>query len=385
MSSDERQKAIIEEACLFADQEIRPYATEFDQQGFLPRELLDKMADKGYLAASFPEEFGGLELDPVYYGLLTEVIGKACCSTRALLTVQTSLVGETLLKWGNKHQKEKWLPQIARGEKIAAFALTEPNIGSDAKNISCQYQKHGDNFIINGRKKWITFADIADFYIVIATHEDKVSAFIVERSSDGVRTTPIHGMLGARAAHIAEIEFKNVNVSQENLLGTEAGGFTYVVNTALDHGRYSIAWAGVAIAQAAIEAMVSYARQREQFGKKIFHFQLIQGMIADAVTKTHAARALCLKAAEHRKMQNPEAIIETTIAKYFASKIALEVASDAVQVHGGVGCCNKYPVERLFREAKILEIIEGTSQIQQLIISKYGLKKYNYAQVLPPI
>jgi alkylation response protein AidB-like acyl-CoA dehydrogenase len=377
MSSEKRQKAIIEEACLFAELEIQPYATEFDQQGALPRELIEKMAAKGYLAASFPEEFGGLELDPVYYGLLTEVIGKACCSTRALLTVQTSLVGETLLRWGNKHQKEKWLPLIARGEKIAAFALTEPNIGSDAKNVSCQYQKNGDNFIINGRKKWITYADIADFYLVIAVNEDKVSAFIIERNSNGVSTKPIHGLLGARAAHIAEIEFKDVNISKDSLLGPEGGGFTYVVNTALDHGRYSIAWAGVAIAQAAVEAMVSYARQREQFGKKIFHFQLIQGMIADAVTKTHAARALCLKAAEYRKMQNPEAIIETTIAKYFTSKIALEVASDAVQVHGGMGCCNKYPVERLFREAKILEIIEGTSQIQQMIISKYGLKKYH--------
>lgn len=381
MSADERQETIIEEASVFADQEIRPYATTFDEQGALSRELIIKMAAKGYLAASFPEEFGGLNLDPVYYGLLTQVIGKACCSTRALLTVQTSLVGETLLKWGNKHQKEKWLPLMASGNKIAAFALTEPNIGSDAKNVLCQYQKQGDKYIINGQKKWISFADIADLYIVIAANEGKVSAFIVERNFDGVSTKPIHGLLGARAAHIAEIQFKNVVVSEENLLGTEGGGFTYVVNTALDHGRYSIAWAGVAIAQAALDAMVSYARQREQFGKKIFHFQLIQGMIADAVTKTHAARALCLKAGEHRKMQDRDAIMETTVAKYFSSKVALEIASDAVQVHGGVGCSNEYPVERLFREAKILEIIEGTSQIQQMIISKYGLKKYYSAKI----
>ena len=376
MKKDDYQNNIVEEARHFAAKEIRPYATEFDEKGVLPRELIRKMAKKRFLSASFPKAYGGLELDPVYYGLFTEEIGKACCSTRGLLTVHTSLVGESLLKWGTPAQKEKWLHPMASGEKLSAFALTEPNIGSDAKGVQCRYEKKGNNIVINGHKKWTSFGDIADFFIVIAACDDKISAFIIESSFDGVKTKPIHGMLGARASHIAEIEFKDVIIPVENLLGPEGGGCAYIVNTALDHGRYSIAWGGVAIAQEALEAMVSYSRKREQFGKKIHKFQLIQGMIGDSVTKVHAARALCLRAGELRNDQDREAVSETAIAKYFTSKIALDVASDAVQVHGGEGCSNKYPAERLFREAKILEIIEGTSQIQQVIIAKYGLQKY---------
>jgi alkylation response protein AidB-like acyl-CoA dehydrogenase len=182
--------------------------------------------------------------------------------------------------------------------------------------------------------------------------------------------------LAGRAAHIAELTFKDVEVPAENLLAKEGSGFTYIVNTALDHGRYSIAWGGLALAQEAVEAMVSYSRKRKQFGKKIYSFQLIQGLIGDAITKTHAGRALCMRAGEMRRDNHPSAVIESTIAKYFTSKIAMEIATDAVQVHGGNGCCNSYPVERLFREAKILEIIEGTSQVQQEIIASYGLRQY---------
>ncbi len=376
MPGDERQQKILQEAQEFAAAELKPHAAEIDRKGALPKKLIKKMAARKYLSATFPNNYGGLELDPVHYGLFTECIGKACGASRALLTVQTSLVGESILRFGNESQKKKWLLPLAKGKKVGAFALTEPTVGSDAKNVQCQYRKVGDNYIINGRKKWISFGAIADFFVVICSYDGTVSAFIVERSPKEVHTRPIRGLLGGRASHIAEVEFQNAVIPAENLLGPEGSGFSYVVGTALDHGRFSIAWSGVAIAQAALEAMVSYARRREQFGQKIHKFQLIQGILGDAVTKTHAARALCLKAGELRKSQHSEAVHETTIAKYFTSKIANEVASDAVQVHGGEGCADKYPVERLFREAKILEIIEGTSQIQQLIIAKYGLRKY---------
>jgi alkylation response protein AidB-like acyl-CoA dehydrogenase len=376
MSDHSRQEKLVEEARLFADQEVRPFAAEFEAREALPKELIRKMADRGYLAASFPEKYGGLGLDPVQYGLFTEEIGKACSSTRGLLTVHTSLVGETLVRWGTDEQKDRWLLPMARGEKIAAFALTEPGVGSDAKNVQTAYRQAGHKYIINGKKKWISFSDIADYLLVVASNDGRVSTFIVEREFPGVKTTPIKGLLGGRASHIAEIELNDVEVPQENLVGKEGGGFTYVVSTALDHGRYSIAWAGVALAQEALEAMISYSRKRSQFGQKIYNFQLIQGIIGDAVTKVHAGRALCLRAGELRKAGSPEAAMETTIAKYFTSKMAMEVAIDAVQVHGGNGCYNKYPVERLFREAKILEIIEGSSQVQQEIISRYGLRKY---------
>ncbi len=370
------QQKIVDEARTFSDSEIRPFSTQFEIDEAIPRDLINKMAEKGYLAATFPEEFGGLGLDPVYYGLLSEEIGKACSSTRALLTVHTSLVAEAILRWGNPEQKERWLHPMAKGEKLACFGLTEPDVGTDAKSVKTNYRKEGNRFIVNGAKKWITFGDIADFILTIATGEKGITAFMVEREMAGVKTTPIKGLLASRAAHIAEIEFDNVEVPEENVLGRVGGGFTYIVNTALDHGRYSIAWAGIALAQAAVDEMVTYARQRSQFGKKIYNHQLIQGIIGDAVTKVHAGRALCLRAGELRKVNDNSAVIETTIAKYFTSKIAMEVTTDAVQVHGGNGCYNKYPVERFFREAKILEIIEGTSQVQQEIISSYGLRAY---------
>ncbi len=370
------QQKILKEIEAFADSEIRPYAGEFEANEAVPRTLIDKMAERGYLAASFPEEYGGLGLDPVNFGLFTESIGKADASTRGLITVHTSLVGETLLRWGSEEQKQRWVVPMARGKKIAAFGLTEPNVGTDAKSVQTTYTKDGDDYILNGAKKWITFGDIADLMLIIASGEKGITAFMVEREMDGFSTKPIKGLLAGRASHIAEVTLENVRVPAENVVCKEGSGFTYVVNTALDHGRYSIAWAGVAIAGEAVDEMVSYARRRKQFGKKIYSHQLIQGIIGDAVTKLHAGRALCLRAGELRKQKHDNAVIETTIAKYYTSKIAMEVTIDAVQVHGGNGCYNQYPVERLFREAKVMEIIEGTSQVQQEIISGFGLRNY---------
>lgn len=369
------QKDLLQGVKAFVNAEIRPHARRFEEEKALPREVINQLAARGYLGATFPKEYGGLGLDPVTYGLMTEEIGKGCCNTRGLLTVHDSLVGECILKWGTKEQISQWIPRMIKGETLAAFALTEPEVGTDAKSIQTQYRKEGNQYILNGRKKWISFGDIADIFLVIARCEEKVTAFLVERER-GVVTRPIQGLLGGRASHIAEVEFNNVAVPEENVLGKVGAGFMYIVSTALDHGRYSIAWAGVAIAQAALEAMVTYSRERSQFGEKLRSFQLIQEMIGDAVTQVHAARALCLRAGELRKIGDPDSIIETTIAKYHTSKVAMKVAIDAVQVHGGNGCCNEYPVERLFREAKILEIIEGTSQVQQQIIAGYGIKNY---------
>jgi alkylation response protein AidB-like acyl-CoA dehydrogenase len=370
------QEKIVNEARIFADEILRPRAGEFDREERLPSEIIAEMAKKGFLLAGLPEEHGGLGLDPVYYGFFTEEIGKACCSTRALITVQSSLIGETLLKWGKKEQQNKWLPPVSNGKKIGAFALTEPNVGTDAKGVQTAYKKSGFEYIINGRKKWISFAEIADFFIVIASCESKVTAFIVERDRSGIRIFPQKGLLANRAAHIAEIEFKDVRVPEENIIGKPGTGFPFIVGTALDHGRYSIAWAGIAVSQEALDTMVAYARKRKQFGCKISEFQLIQRLIGNSVAETHAARALCIKAGELRSKGDQDAIAETNIAKYFASRVAMKVATDAIQVHGGNGCSNLYPVERLFREAKVLEIVEGTSQIHQQIIAKYGLRKY---------
>ena len=371
------QEKILKDCTDFVEKNVKPFAAKFDEQEALPKSLIEKLAVKKYLGASFPEEHGGLGLDPITYGLLTEEIGKACSNTRALLTVHVSIVGESILKWGNDVQIKRWIPHMAKGLKIGAFALTEPTHGSDAKGIETNYFKDGDKYIINGTKKWISFGGIANIFLVVAKDGDAFTTFIVDRETEGVTVKPMIGLLGARASHVAEIVFSNVAIPKENVIGKVGSGIRKVVPTALDHGRYSIAWAGVAIAQAALEAMVSYSRQRSQFGNKIRTFQMIKQFIGDAVTQTHAARVICLNAGELRKSGDPDSVVETCIAKYFCSKVAMEVAVNAVQVHGGNGCYNRYPVERYYREAKILEIIEGTSQIQQQIIASYGIHNYN--------
>jgi alkylation response protein AidB-like acyl-CoA dehydrogenase len=380
MENDTHQQNIVFEARRFAEDMIRPMAGELDREEHYPKEIIDELAKRRFLLASLPTVTGGLGLDPVYYGFFTEEIGKACCATRGLITVQSSLIGEALLRWGTKEQKTNWLPAIADGQKIGAFALTEPHIGSNAQGIQTAYERSGKEYVIKGRKKWISFGAIADFFILIASNDSEITAFIVERDRPGINIFPQKGLLASRATHIAEIEFNDVRVPQSNVLGKPGSGFVFIASSAIDHGRYSIAWAGVAIAQEALNNMVRYARERNQFGRKIAEFQLIQGMIGNAVTKTHAARALCIKAGEMRKSKDNDAVTETNIAKYFSSQVALEVATDAIQVHGGNGFSNSYPVERLFREAKVLEIVEGTSQIQQQIIARYGLRKYYFTK-----
>jgi alkylation response protein AidB-like acyl-CoA dehydrogenase len=376
MKNDTRQLNIVIDARRFAENVIRPKAGQFDKEERYPKEITIKLAERRFLLASLPKANGGLGLDPLYYGFFTEEIGKACCATRGLITVQSSLIGETLLRWGTKEQKTNWLPAIADGQKIGSFALTEPHVGSNAQGVQTTYERSGKKYVIRGRKKWISFAEIADFFIVIASKGPEIAAFIIERNRPGIKIFPQKGLLAGRATHIAEVEFNNVHVPQNNVLGKPGSGFAFIASTALDHGRYSIAWAGVAIAQEALNNMVRYARNRKQFGNKIAEFQLIQGMIGDAVTKTHAARALCTKAGEMRKSKDKDAMAETSIAKYYSSQVALEVATDAVQIYGGNGLSDLYPVERLFRESKALQIIEGTSQIQQQIIARYGLRKY---------
>ncbi|MFH8362986.1 acyl-CoA dehydrogenase family protein [Streptomyces anulatus] len=356
--------------------DLTPRAAEFDRAERLPRDVVEQMADAGFLGARVPVEWGGLGLSPLEYGELTEVIGKACASTRALLTVHTSLVAETLADRASRRIREKYLPDLASGRRIACFALSEAEAGSDAAAMSTRYLQKGDTFVLDGHKKWISFAGIADVFLVFAADNGVVSAFLVDREMPGVEIRPMSGMLGNRATHMAEVVLSAVEVPAENLVCGIGSGFAFVANSALSRGRYSIAWAGVALAQAALEEMCTYAARREQFGSRIGSFQLVQKMIADAVTEVSAARELCRKAGRMRAERSPEAIAATNIAKYFSSTVACRVTSDAVQVLGGNGCWNGYPAERLFREAKILEIIEGTSQVQQTMIADFGLTTF---------
>jgi alkylation response protein AidB-like acyl-CoA dehydrogenase len=376
---DERQARVVAEAAEFARTVLAPQARTNEERGEFPRAVLAQMGKLGYLGATLPREHGGMGLDPVAYGLLVAEIEQGDSSASRLLTVHLALVAETLLKCGSASQIQKWLPRIARGETICAFGLTEPGHGSDAAGIETTYTVNGNEFRISGRKRWITFSGIADLILVIARNGEEVSAFLVDRDSAGLAVEPQKGLMAGRACHICEIVMNEVVVGMDRLVGRPGQGFIYVANTALDHGRYSIAWSAVGLAEAALNAMASYARKRKQFGKSIGTFQLVGEMIAEAVARLYAAKSLCWRAGEMRKSGSPDAVIETTIAKHFASVSAFRTACDAVQVHGGNGISADFPVERYMRDAKVLEIIEGTSQIQQMMISQHGLRRFGRA------
>ena len=359
----------------FVDEEIVPYANQCDREEYTPSQLIEKLANRGYLGAVLPKDRGGSGMDMITYGLLNEEIGRGCSSLRSLLTVH-SMVSYALLKWGSKFQKECWIPKLASGEVIAAFALSEPNVGSDAKSAETTAILSGDSYILNGQKKWITYGQIADVFLVFAQYEGKPSAFLVEKNSPGLSIKPISGMLGVRASMLAELHLNDCKIPQENLVCRQGFGFSHVASSALDYGRYSVAWGCIGIAQACLEACIQYTSQRKQFGVYLREHQLIQQMLTEMVANVKAARLLCYQAGYLKDIGEPKSIMETSIAKYFASTMATKVASDAVQIHGGNGCSSEYPVQRYFRDAKIMEIIEGSTQIQQITIAEYGYQEY---------
>jgi hypothetical protein len=279
------------------------------------------------------------------------------------------MVALSILKWGTDEQKKQWLPRLASGEAIGAFGLTEPNIGSDAKSIESTAELVGDMYQLNGSKKWITFGQIADLLLIFAICEGKPSAFLVERNMPGVTIKPISGMLGLRASMGAEIHMKDVLIPKENLVGKVGFGLSHVALSSLDYGRYTVACGCVGVGQAAIEQCLSYVRKRKQFGDPLRKYQLIQRMITEMVVRVKAARLLCQKAGWLRDMNDPDTIMETWVAKYFSSVMINKVTGDAVQIHGANGCSRDYPVERYFRDAKIMEIIEGTTQMHEILIA----------------
>jgi hypothetical protein len=359
----------------FANEEICPHANQCDRQEFTPPELIEKLAQRGFMGAILTQEFGGKGMDMITYGILNEEIGRGCSSVRSLLTVH-NMVAHAICKWGSKSQKEYWLPELASGKVIAAFALSEPNVGSDAKNVETTAILSGDAYILNGQKKWITYGQIADVFLVFAQCSGKPSAFLVEKNSPGLEIKPISGMLGVRASMLAELHLNHCHISQENLLGKLGFGFSYIASSALDYGRYSVAWGCIGIAQACLEACIPYTSERKQFGVYIKEHQLIRQLITEMIANVKAARLLCYQAGYLKDIGNPHSITETSIAKYFASKIATKVAADAVQIHGANGCSSDYPVARYLRDAKIMEIIEGSTQIQQISIADYGYQEY---------
>ena len=376
MHSDltENQAQLQKEFREFVQAELLPVAGEFDRAGAVPHSFIEKLAAKGYLGATIPEEYGGRGMDQLSYGLLSEAIGRACSSVRSLLTVHLSLTAETIFRWGTNEQRAYWLPLLATGKKLAAFGLSEPETGSDAQNVQSSYTVTANGYRINGHKKWTTFGQLADVFVIVAKSDSgQVSAFLVNRDTPGVRVEPLDGILGTRASMLAEIHLENCEVPADCLLGREGFGFMQIVNTALDNGRYSVACGSLGIARACMEDSIAYSKQRHQFGVPLKDHQLTKQKIANMITQVKAATLLCRNAGYLRDKKSPDAFIQTAVAKYFTTTAANKIAGDAVQLHGALGCHDSLPVERYFRDARIMEIIEGSSEIQQLMIANQGI------------
>ena len=377
----EEQEMVRKMARDFAQKEVAPIAAEMDEKGEVPFENIKKMGQLGLLGLTAPEEYGGGGADTVSYVVALEEIAKACASTAVVMAVQNSLVNYALARFGTEEQKRKFLVPLAQGEKIGAYALTEPEAGSDAAAIRTRAVRDGDEYVINGTKHFITNGGFADIVILYATVDPSkgyrgITAFIVEKGTPGFSTGKEENKMGIRATNTCELIFQDCRVPVVNRLGDEGQGFKIALS-ALDAGRIGIGAQAVGIAQAAYEAALEYAKTRVQFGQPIAQLQAIQWMLADMATRIEAARLLVYKAAlakDEAQKTGARFSKEAAMAKLFASETAGFVTDCALQIHGGYGYMKDYPLERYYRDARITRIYEGTNEIQRLVIARSILR-----------
>jgi len=374
----EQQRMIRDMARDFAAKEVAPIAAEADEKEQFPAEVVKKMGELGFMGMNVPEEFGGAGLDAVCYAVALEEVSKACASTGVIMSVNNSLVCWPLETYGNQEQKEKWLTPLAKGEKLGAYCLSEPGAGTDAAAQTTTAKQDGDSWVINGMKNFITNGANADILLVFAHTNPElkhkgIRAFIVENTAEGFSVIRKEEEMGIQASDTAQLAFHDVRVPNDQVLGGEGAGFKIAMST-LDGGRIGIAAQALGISGAAYEAALAYSKQREQFGKPICAFQAIQWKIADMATRLHAAQLLTYRAA-WAKDQGGRYSEESAMAKLYASEASHFITNEAVQIFGGNGYSKEYPVERYFRDAKITEIYEGTSEAQRMVISSMELKK----------
>jgi hypothetical protein len=368
------QELIRKTARDFADREIAPVARDYDRSEHFPWPIVEKMRPLGFLGAPIPVEYGGMGLDAVSYCLVIEEVARADSSVRSILSVNCSLVGLSILRWGTEEQKREWLPRIASGEAIGCFCLTEPGAGSDAASLTMSARRDLKDWVLNGSKMFITNGTVAGLALTIAQTDPAkgskgITAFLVPTATPGFDATEIKGKLGLRASSTAEIRYDDVRVPDSARLG-EIGDGMKVALSALDNGRVGLAAGCVGIAQACLDASVEYSKQRQQFGKPIASFQLIQEMLAEMLVEIEAARLLVWRAAA-LKDRGARNTVEASIAKYAASEAAVKCANLAIQVHGGYGYVDEFPVGKYLRDARVTTLYEGTSQIQKLILGRH--------------
>ena len=363
----------------FAESEVKPLAKELDETGRFPRETFRKAAELGLTGVAVPEQYGGAGMDHIGYSIVIEEISRVCASTGVILSVQNSLYCDPIHRFGTEEQKKKFLVPFARGEKIGCYALTEPQAGSNAAALRTQAVLKSDKYLINGTKAWITNGGAADAVIVYTnTHPEKgekgITAVVVEKGTPGFAVGKEEKKLGINATACCELSFTDCAVPVANRIGAEGEGYKVALST-LDGGRIGIAAQATGIAQGAFDAALAYAQQRKAFGHPIADFQAIQFMLADMATEIDAARLLLRKAA-WKEETGARFSMEASIAKLFASEMATRVTHKAIQIHGGNGYSREYPVERNYRDARITEIYEGTSEIQRLVIAAWVLKSF---------
>jgi butyryl-CoA dehydrogenase len=366
----DEQRLIRETARDFTDREIVPRARDNDRNEHFDTELVKKIADMGFLGAIVPEQYGGRDVDYRTYALIVEEIGRGCSAMRTVVSVVTSLVCSSIVRWGTEEQKQEWLPQLCSGEALGCFGLTEPDTGSDAANLKTRAKQVNGKWRITGGKMWISLGNYSKLALVFAQTDPEqkhrgLACFLVRTDQPGFTTQEIHHKLGLRGSDTAELSLDDV---EGDLMGEVGDGFK-IAMSALDSGRYSVAAGCVGICQGSVDASVEYSKERTQFDRPIASFQLVQEMIADMVVETEAARALVWRAGWVKDLGKPSTT-ETSIAKLYATEAAVKCANAAIQVHGGSGYVDDYPVERYLRDARVTTLYEGTSQIQKLIIGR---------------
>jgi butyryl-CoA dehydrogenase len=373
----EEQQLLLRSVREFAEAEVKPHAKEIDETGRFPLDTFKKAAELGLTGIAVPENYGGAGMDHVSYAIVIEEISRVCASTGTILSVQNSLYCDPIYRFGTDEQKQKFLVPYARGEKIGCYALTEPQAGSNAAALATKAVRKGDAYVVNGTKAWITNGGAADAALVyVNTQPEKgekgITALVVEKGTRGFAVGKEEKKLGVHATACTELSFSDCEVPVANRIGNEGEGYKVALST-LDGGRIGIAAQATGIAQGAFEAALSYAQQRQAFGHPIADFQAIQFMLADMATELDAARLLARRAA-WKQDSGARFTMEASIAKLFASEMSTRVTHKAIQIHGGYGYSREYPVERNYRDARITEIYEGTSEIQRLVISSLVLK-----------
>jgi butyryl-CoA dehydrogenase len=354
------QELIRRSAREFVEREISPHVRDWDREETMDRAIVEKLAEIGFLA--------GWELDTVSYSLVMEELGRADSSVRGIVSVNVGLVGKTILKWGTDEHQQEWLPRLASGETLGCYALTEPGAGSDPGSLATRAERDGDGWRISGSKIFITLGTWAGLALVFARTGESITCFLVPTDSPGFEAHPIKGKLGLRAQDTGELTLDGVRVPAANVLGEEGGGLR-VALSALDNGRISLAAGCVGIGQGCLEACIAYAKERQQFDRPIASFQLVQELLAEIAVETEAARLLTWRAALAADA-GVRHTLESSIAKYYASEAAVRAANAAVQIHGGYGYIDEYPVGKYLRDARVTTLYEGTSQIQKLIIGR---------------